>query len=530
MTIRYLQSSFTASKVMKFTTALLVGLWATCAGATPIVMNPGETHGQIIILSPDDVRGQSAKYLSLNALSIPVFAEMPMELTVVAGVITLQKQNLLSHVQIKSKARRTPNLDISNVENGLSNPILALVQDGDWVHMILGRDGSVEFRKSSEDLAKNFLTSRNVEAVRLTSNTTDSRIRSTSELSWRDSDIVGSKAANYAELAIALNTPEREVVRPGYAVPFYYFEQFLSENPGLERDLARLYRNPLLNRDELAAPRESALRSLRERIMSDETVINEHLIDELLRLFQNEKNDKGQLRSMKLRSSTNSEDLPNFNGAGLYQSASYKPMKKKVERSETEKRAELKKALKTVWSSVWTQRAYEERMYFRIPHADVKMGIQVNPSFSDEIADGVVVTRNMSGHPELTAPGVFIEAQRGDNHSVANPQEGVRAQQILVLYDPAHPLDQERYQVHVLQNSNIDDDTKTILPIDNPKPVMFEAEARDLAFQCLKAEAHFKPRLGPNTPNFALDLEFKVDRGPNGQRQVYLKQARPLVD
>ncbi len=59
---------------------------------------------------------------------------------------------------------------------------------------------------------------------------------------------------------------------------------------------------------------------------------------------------------------------------------------------------------------------------------------------------------------------------------------------------------------------------------------MSTEEIKDLAYQSLKAEIHFKPILGRDNPNFSLDLEFKVDSEDTNSRQVYIKQARPYID
>jgi hypothetical protein len=96
------------------------------------IMNPGEAVGQLVVLSVEDVQNNSEKFKALTPLSIPVFAELPMDLSVVAGAITLKQQNLLSHVQLKSRARHTPNLDISALEGGMTSDLLKDFADGDW--------------------------------------------------------------------------------------------------------------------------------------------------------------------------------------------------------------------------------------------------------------------------------------------------------------------------------------------------------------------------------------------------------------
>jgi hypothetical protein len=501
------------------------------AQAAAKVMNPGEAVGQLVYLSVDDVKNETEKYKNLSPLSIPVFAELPLDMSVVAGAVTLKQQNLLSHVQLKSRARHTPNLDISELEGGTENELFKAHGDGAWVRMVLGADQSILIEPSTEANAAVFYSRKKTAVVKLQSDVQTNTIFRTEDLRSADFVRVGSKAANYGELANTLNSASRTLVRTGFGVPFFYYQEFIELNPPIKTAIERILRDPLMSRVAKVSYREAKLKALRDLMESEDAVMNEQLIDELISRFEQFRTKKGLPRQMKLRSSTNSEDLPNFNGAGLYTSESYKPVNKEgKEKKPKKKREELKEALQTVWASVWNLRAFDERAFFRIPHDEVRMGIQVNPSFPDEGADGVVVTKNMADDPRFPGRGVYIEVQRGDKHSVANPEAGVKPQKILVLIDDSNPLDSTKYAVQVLQNSNVADDNESILPNDNPIPVMSADEARDLALQSLKAEAHFKPVLDPENENFSLDLEFKVDSEDTGARQVYLKQARPYID
>ena len=65
-------------------------------------------------------------------------------------------------------------------------------------------------------------------------------------------------------------------------------------------------------------------------------------------------------QSLRYRSSTNNEDLPGFNGAGLYDSKTQDP-------DETEEDG-IDKSLKQVFASLWTFRAFTEREFHRIDH------------------------------------------------------------------------------------------------------------------------------------------------------------------
>ncbi|MDZ4678607.1 MAG: PEP/pyruvate-binding domain-containing protein [Oligoflexia bacterium] len=500
------------------------------------IMQFGEAHGQLIYLTTNDIMTESPKFQNLYALSIPVFEELPAHMSVVAGAITLKQQNQNSHIQLKSKARHTPNLDISELPGGLQNELLKPFKDGDWVHMLLGKDGSISIKVSTEQNAIDFAKKRVVAPVTLKSNLIETRILSAEELTWQDADKVGSKAANYAELAKVLNSAQRIVVRPGFAIPFSYYQEFINQNPTIKSAIEQILRDPLMSKVAKPEYRERKLLALRNLMLAPDNLVSQNLIDNLLAKMDQFKTPKGLPRKMKLRSSTNSEDLPNFNGTGLYDSESYKPTEKdaksqkEIEKPRDLKVESLKSALRIVWASVWNRRAFDERTLYSIPHGEVKMGIQVNLSFKKEIADGVLITKNVAQDSRYTGHGVYLESQRGDKFSVANPEPGTHPERVLVLIDKNNPLDQATYQIKVLQRSNIADDSITILPQDNPNSVMTDEEMKDLVFQSLKAEAHFKNLVGKDNHDFSLDIEFKVDADDTKSRQVYLKQARPYLN
>ena len=511
---------------------VLAGAWAW-AGAK--IMFPGETVGQLTFLTAEDIQLASPKYNSLNALSLPVFEELPLWLTTIAGSITLKEQNEASHIQLKARARGTPNLDISKLEGGMQNPLFKDFKDGDWVRMSLGKDGSIKMEASTQSEAQKQYEARlkQKEIIKPPADLTTTTIFRTEDLRSEHYLIVGSKAANYGELAQAINTPERTIVRPGFGIPFYYYEQFINapENKAIKAAIDDVLKDRLMVKVAKAEYRLEKLAKVQALIKSESNWIDPKLVDELIAKFDSITYVGTNIpRKMKLRSSTNSEDLPFFNGAGLYDSYAYKPSKDGEVKKYGKKVASIKEALRGTWASVWNLRAFDERTYFNIDHGSVKMAIQVNPSFADEIADGVVITKNILNDPRYPGRAVYIEVQRGDTFSVTNPLPGSRPEKILVMVDPANTLNKAAYKINLIQKSNIADDAITILPQDNPNPVMLDEEILDLAYQTLKAEAHFKPILGQDTDNFALDLEFKVDSEDTGKRQVYIKQARPYID
>src|SRR5690606_32219034 len=135
--------------------------------------------------------------------------------------------------------------------------------------MRLTGEGSIVFEASTEAEAQAAYSAKKLPAVQLTSDTTTDTIFTTAEMGWMDFDKVGSKAANYAELAKALNTSDRKVVPEGFAIPFFYYQQFLMQNPSVAREVEGLLRDPLMNRLARASYRKQKLERLQNMIRAE---------------------------------------------------------------------------------------------------------------------------------------------------------------------------------------------------------------------------------------------------------------------
>src|SRR4029078_2979246 len=71
-------------------------------------------------------------------------------------------------------------------------------------------------------------------------------------------------------------------------------------------------------------------------------------------------------KGLFVRSSSNSEDLPNFSGAGLYTTVP------NVRGDEA-----LINAIKTVWASLWNFEAYEARERANVDHSKIYMAVLI---------------------------------------------------------------------------------------------------------------------------------------------------------
>ena len=79
---------------------------------TYLPLNVGEAWGYLRIFPPDNDE--------LRPTDIPVFDELPLDLSVVAGVLTRAVQDTNSHVNLKSKERNTPNVVLRDAGPGSS--------------------------------------------------------------------------------------------------------------------------------------------------------------------------------------------------------------------------------------------------------------------------------------------------------------------------------------------------------------------------------------------------------------------------
>jgi len=314
---------------------------------------------------------------------------------------------------------------------------------------------------------------------------------------FTDVDIIGGKAANFAEIlnveidGVQIPTPESS-----FAIPFYYYEKHI-QDAGLDVFINQM----LLDPDFINSPaiRKAKLEELQDKIKDaplDSTLFN---------LVKNEINNFQNFASFRFRSSTNAEDLENFSGAGLYNSHSAK----KNHGSKT-----IDNAIKKVWASLWNWRAFEERSYYNIVHTSCAMGILVHRSFPDEDANGVVITKNLYNSNE----GFIVNVQFQE-YSIVFPEPGILHDQIILFTWSNIPGQQ--FMPEYLTFSNI--------PELNGGTVLNHEELMELGAYCMALKKYFYENVYPDCncdeKDFGLDIEFKVDSTVSF-RKMYIKQAR----
>jgi hypothetical protein len=200
---------------------------------------------------------------------------------------------------------------------------------------------------------------------------------------------------------------------------------------------------------------------------------------------------------VRLRSSTNAEDLTTFNGAGLYESLSAF--------ASGEERAS--KRIREVWASVFSFRAFEERNLWNIDHRAVRMGVAVNQAVDDEVANGVLITQNIANPG---SQGMYVNVQWGEVE-VTNPDSGAVPEVFSIVPGPGATVQVVRQRFSTLSPD---------------EPLLRDHEVADLAAAAEQVHAHFARLYADFGAPRAFDLEFKFN-GPD--RNLLIKQTRPYA-
>jgi len=431
-------------------------------------VTPGVAYGHVRI-----VRG-ALDQGAIRRDEILVVDGVPPDLPPCAALVTGTLQAPLAHVAVLSQTRGTPNMALRGATT--NERLLA------WEGRL------VRFEVAAQDFAINAATPAEAEAhfARLrpsrpftpAANTSEQRLLSVCDLRSANADTAGAKAAQLGEvcaLGQGIRTPG------GFVVPFYHFVEGCRRHNLLQGIEGMLADDGFRTDRSVRARRLDELRRIIETVSVDPALVR--AVRTRIRSFP-----RGRII---FRSSTNSEDLVGFSGAGLYRSVVVQP-------NPTE--AAVADALRQVWGSVWTLRGYEEREWYRIDHRRVAMAVLIQPFVEGAVANGVAVTRNPFNEHR---PAVFINVQAAGG-SVTDAGEDVPEQHLVYTYT-------ESPEPEVLSRSSL----------TGGRPILDEAEVIRLTEVLQRIHARLVPQYGEGAD--AVDVEFLLDRS----RNVVIVQARP---
>jgi Pyruvate phosphate dikinase, AMP/ATP-binding domain len=446
-------------------------------------------------------RASELEDIYLNYQDLAVLDQAPNDIAVVAGLITQEFQTPLSHVNVLSQNRHTPNMGL---RGAFENEELRALE-GKWARLTVGAtEWSVE-EVTAEEANEYLASSRPTPVVLPPLNLDEKALLDIEDVTPEPEGVTlreaikesvrawGGKAAQYSILAKTEGVP----IPKAFGIPVFYYNEFMEENGLFDRvdallEDADFATDPALREAELARLRADMLTSpvseefqeiLRAKLAADYPGI-----------------------TIRFRTSTNSEDLDGFPCAGCYESQTGDPANWET----------VLDAVRGAWSSIWLFRTFEERSYYGIDHHSVGMALLVHHNFPAEEANGVAVTNNPFDVEGLE-PAFYVNVQWGGQAEVVHPPAGVTSDSFLYFFgNPNQP-------VTFLAHSNLVPEGETVLT---------SAQTYELGVALDAIHDRFSAAYGPKAGNkgwYAMDVEFKFDDmgQADGKPHLYIKQARP---
>lgn len=421
----------------------------------------------------------------LSSKDIAIFEHIPERVPPLAGIITLEPQTPLSHVNLLAKNRKTLNVSLTSLSDWpeLKAKIGQIVEINPKFQKLIIKTVTADY--AAKFLEKNQPSKVNIPNPELTFESTIPLNKHFKQ--YQKVNLIGAKANNYALIHELLG---EEYVLPAYAIGFKPYMDLLAQGADKEINFF-LSKKSTLNKSE----RQKALARIRSVIAKSTPSVA------MLESLRGILNKYYAGKKVKLRSSTNCEDLPQFNGAGLYTSKGF---------NVADNDKVLAEKITKVYASLWNDEAFEEREYFGIDHKKVAMAILVSPAFVDEYANGVIL---VTPHEKSGNVDVLVNTQPGENE-VANPKKNDKPEAFLV--------GQNGVVSSVKSHSNIGK-----VFIGNEQASLLLKVLRINAIKVHQALMNRQKEAGDNQL-YSTDIEFKVIKNTDGQYFLYFKQARLL--
>jgi hypothetical protein len=413
---------------------------------------------------------------------IVLYDALPNSLPRVGGIITSVMQTPLSHVNLRAIQDNVPNAYIADPLS--NNAISSLL--GNYIYYKVESE-QFEIREAT-------LTEVNewYEDLRPTEPQVPIRDLSITDIIPLDniefemSTAFGAKCSNVATMR-DFGFPDGTIPN-GFGVPFYYYDEFMQFN-NFYQEAQVIMENPVFHND--INFRVERLKLFREDIKA--APMPQWMLDDLQAMH-----DEFPVgTAVRVRSSTNNEDLPGFSGAGLYTSKTQYPDE-----------GHISKSIKQVYASMWNFRAYEERDFYRVDHFMAAMGVLCHLSFQNEQSNGVGISIDPIYDTENT---FYLNTQVGES-LITNPDENSVPEEILLYEDP----DQGGGYL-VLRLSNL------VNPGELVMDQVYLDQMREYLSVIHDEFAILYDVVGAE--GFAMDIEYKVTE----EGQLIIKQARPWV-
>ena len=422
-------------------------------------------------------------HVEIGSNEILVLDETPVQLPPVAGIITSQPSTPLSHINLLAKGWGIPNAYIKNAKELLKQ------YDGWWVAFETQRETYTIKRADMNQLREYQRRQKErLDVMKPRYSLSETRLLSLAQQRSQSSIAFGGKSANLGEV---LNAHLPGIIVPsGFTIPFYYYDDFIKENKlddaifGLLND-QKFVHDPAYRREQLV--------QLRQKIESAE------FDPELRRMVLEKVAQEYAGKGLFVRSSSNSEDLPNFSGAGLYTTV-----------PNVRGDQQLIDAIRKVWASLWNFEAYEARERAGVDHSKIFMAVLLQEGINSE-SSGVMISTDPFDNENKGA--IYISAKRGLGIKVV---EGQRIAEQIIFRPRTNA-------VQVLTRSAEDslltfDENGGVkeVPITGDRVVLTDEVIRRL----VRAASGIKRVFGRRDQ----DIEWAYMKG-----QIYIVQSRPFI-
>jgi len=413
---------------------------------------------------------------------IVLYSSLPNALPRVGGVITSVIQTPLSHVNLRAIQDKIPNafirdpLSIDSIANLLNH----------YIYYKVEQDKFTIREATQEEVNSWFEDVRPDEEQSSPLNLDYTSILPLEEISFSMFDGFGAKCANIATMR-TFGFPEGTIPN-GFGIPFYFYQEFMEYNNFFE-EVSTMIENPDFISDRNI--RSDMLTVFRKKIK--DASLPSWMLSELATMHASFPANS----SVRCRSSTNNEDLPGFNGAGLYTSKTQHPHE-----------GHIAKSVKQVYASLWNLRAFDEREFYRVNHFTASMGILCHPNYSDEQANGVGVTTDPVYQTDNTF--YYLNSQVGEE-LITNPNTSSIPEEVLLDIVSTSTND-----YIIIRHSNL---------VSNDSSIMndYLDQMRDYLTVIHNEFAILYDAVDNKT--FAMEIEYKI----TSDSQLLIKQARPWV-
>lgn len=450
-----------------------------------------------------------------------VTEEAPLDVeTVIAGIVTGTRQGELSHLNVRSAARGTPNCYVRDAVDVLAR------WEGQLVELECGTAEATVRAITPEEAETCWQEHRHdavelpppdlewAELVGLLDVPTDDAAERRVAL-----ERFGAKGTN---LAVLYQRIDEALRLDGFLIPFHAYAEFVAtatasidlgdgpETVTFSDAVARLVADEAFATD--GALRRARLQALGDAMRSAacDPALVEPVAAEIRDVFGTDD------VMVRFRSSSNAEDGLDFSGAGLYNSTSVcladdtdadELGPSRCDPAQPEERG-VCRGLTKVWSSLWNPKAFDERAWYGIDQEAVAMGILVDTRVDGELANVVAFT----GNPTVRGDDRYLVNAQVGAFDVVSALPGVWPEKDLLTLEDGEVTAVERAR------------GSTELP--DGQWVLDEAPLAELGARLAEIAAVYPLDLDlPPTATVLLDTEWKV----RADGRLVVKQIRPYL-